>query len=65
VSDFTGNWGVYSGLGPDRILASDTVSGLFILSNSKSHRVTIDPVGGPLVVEGLDFGIVETTASCP
>jgi len=38
---YTGNWGVYPGLGPDRILASDTLSGLYILRNSRTYRLQI------------------------
>jgi hypothetical protein len=53
-----GNWGVYPFLGPDRILASDTITGLYVFSNKKTHTVTIDPKNGILVVEGKDFGIV-------
>lgn len=34
VSGFDGNWGVYPGLGPDRILLSDLDSGLFIVDSS-------------------------------
>jgi hypothetical protein len=55
-----GNWGVYPFLGPDRILASDTATGLYVLSNKKTHAVTIDPKSDPpiIVVEGKDFGVV-------
>ncbi|MEX2213887.1 MAG: choice-of-anchor B family protein, partial [Phycisphaeraceae bacterium] len=54
-SGFNGNWGVYAGLGPDRILASDIDSGLFILSvaEARSHQVTL---ADGQVITGIDFG---------
>lgn len=50
----TGCWGVYPFLGPDRILASDTETGLYVLWNRKTH--VVDIAGGE-TVEGMDFAM--------
>jgi len=56
--NFKGNWGVYPFLGPDRILLSDTETGLYVLSLARTHSVTIHP-NGMLLAEGKDFGVYQ------
>jgi hypothetical protein len=52
----TGCWGVYPFLGPDRILASDTETGLYVLSNQTAHVVTI--TGGDTFTD-KNFGVCQ------
>jgi probable HAF family extracellular repeat protein len=54
---YHGDWGIYPGLGPDRILVSDKESGLLVLSSAgSSYRLTI----GSQPVSGQDFRFVAT-----
>jgi hypothetical protein len=56
-----GYWGVYPFLGPDRILASDTKYGLYVLSNQATHPVVLN---GGETVTGKDFKVTLSAGGC-